>query len=134
MSQENVEILRRGYEALSRGDLDAVLELCDPDIESVLPEGGINTGTLRGHRAVRDFLESYIDAFESFRMEPERFLEADDQVVVVLRVVGRGRGSGLEVDVRPAHLWTMDRGRAVRVQTFTESEHEAALEAAGLSE
>ena len=134
MSQENVEILRQGYEALSRGDVDAVLEICDPDVEFHLPEGGINTGTLRGHRALKEFLEGYIDAFEPFRMEPERFLEADDQVVVVLRVVGRGRGSGLEVDVRPAHLWTMDSGRAVRIQAFTESEHGAALDAAGLSE
>jgi ketosteroid isomerase-like protein len=134
MSQENVEILRQGYEALGRGDVDAVLEICDPDVECELPEGGINTGTLRGHQALRDFLEGYIDAFESFRMEPEQFLEADDQVVVVLRVIGRGRGSGLEVDVRPAHLWTMDGGRAVRLQAFPEREHGAALEAAGLRE
>jgi ketosteroid isomerase-like protein len=134
MLQENVEILRQGYEALSRGDVDAVLEICHPDVECQLPEGGINTGTLRGHRALKEFLEGYIDAFESFRMEPERFLEADDQVVVVLRVLGRGRESGLEVDVRPAHLWTMHSGRAGRLQAFPQREHGAALEAAGLSD
>ena len=134
MSQEDVEILHRGYEALSRGDVDAVLEFCDPEIECQLPEGGINSGILHGRRALKEFLEDYIDAFESFRMEPERFVEAADQVVVVLRVVGRGRGSGLEVDVRPAHLWTMESGRAVRIQAFPEREHGAALEAAGVSE
>jgi ketosteroid isomerase-like protein len=134
MPQENVEILREGYEALSRGNVDGVLKICDPDVECQLPEGGINTGTLRGHRALKDFLEGYIDAFESFRMEPERFLEANDLVLVFLRVLGRGRESGLEVDVRPAHLWTMDSGRAVRLQAFPEREHGAALEAAGLSE
>jgi ketosteroid isomerase-like protein len=134
MSEENIEIVRRGYETLNRGDVDAVLEMCDPDIEIQLPEGGLNTGTLRGHRGLMDFLEGYADAFESFRMEPERFLAAEHQVVVILRVVGRGRGSGLEVDVRPAHLWTMDSGRAVRVQAFTEREHGAAFKAAGVSE
>jgi ketosteroid isomerase-like protein len=134
MSQENVEILRRGYEAISRGDVDTVLKICDPDIECQLPEGGINTGTLRGHQAVRDFLGGYMDALESFRFEPEEFREADDRVVVFLRVLGRGRGSGLEVDTRPAHVWTMKGGLAVRVEVFPDREKRAALEAAGLSE
>lgn len=134
MSQENVETLRHGYEALSRGDLDAFLQMCDPDIECQLPEGGINTGTLRGPQAVRGFLQSYIDAFEAFRMEAERFSEVDDRVVVLLRVLGRGRGSGVEVDTRPVHVWTMRNGKAVRVESLPEDEHGAALKAAGLSE
>jgi ketosteroid isomerase-like protein len=134
MSEENVEIVRGVYEALNREDVDAVLQICDPDVECLLPEGGINTGTLRGHQAIRAFLDGYLEAFESFRFEPERFLEADDQVVAVLRVLGRGRGSGLEAEVRPAHVWTMERGRAVRLEVFPERELGAALEAAGLSE
>jgi ketosteroid isomerase-like protein len=44
MSQENVEILRQGYEALNRGDIDAVLEICDSDIECQLPEGESTPG------------------------------------------------------------------------------------------
>ena len=134
MSQENVEIIRPAYEALSRGDVDAVLQICSPDIECRLPEGGINTGTLRGHQALKGFLESYIDAFESFRLEPEEVLDADDQVVVFLRVLGRGRGSGLEVDTRPGHVWTMQGDKAVRVEVFPHRDRQAALEAAGLRE
>ncbi|MDX6584045.1 MAG: uncharacterized protein QOI10_3229 [Solirubrobacterales bacterium] len=134
MSQENVEILRGAYEALSRGQVDAALQICDPDIECHLPEGGINTGTLRGRQALRAFLEGWIDALESFRFEPQQFFDGGDQVVVVLRVRGRGRSSGLEVDVRPAHLWTMRSGKGVRVQAFPEREQKAALKAAGLSE
>jgi ketosteroid isomerase-like protein len=134
MSRENVEILRQGYQDLNRGDVDAVLTVCDPEIECQLPEGGINTGTLRGHQALKDFLMGYIEAFESFQVVPEEVLEADDRVVVVLRMSGRGRGSGLEVELRPVHVWTMQGGRAVRVQVFPDREKEAALEAAGLSE
>src|SRR3954447_5948076 len=134
MSQENVETLRRAYEALSRGDVDAILEVCDSEIECQLPEGGITTGTLRGHQAVREFLEGYIEAFDSFRMEPEQFFEADDRVVVFLQVLGRGRGSGLEVNVRPAHVWTMRSGKAVQVEAFPDRTKEAALKAAGLRE
>ncbi len=135
MSQENVEILRGGYEALGEGNVDAVLQICDPDIEIQLPEGGINTGTRRGHHALGELLNSYIEAFESFRLEPEKFFETGDQVVVFVRAVARGRGSGLEVNTATnAHLWTLHNGKAVRVEVFPDGGNRAALEAAGLSE
>jgi len=134
MSQENVELLRPAYAALSRGDVDAVLQVCDPGIECQLPEGGLNTGILRGHQAMRAFLEGYIESFESFRMEPEEIMDAGDRVLVFLRVLGRGRGSGIDLEVRPAHLWTVRGGKGVRVEAFTEQSRGAALEAAGLSE
>jgi ketosteroid isomerase-like protein len=130
--QTDVETLRRAYDALSQGNVDDVLQALDPEVECQLPEGGITTGTIRGHQAVREFLEGYIEAFESFRLEPEQFIDADDRVVVFLRVIGRGRGSGLEVDTRPAHVWTMQRGKGVRVQVFPDRTKGAALEAAGL--
>ncbi|CAN5645194.1 hypothetical protein BH10ACT11_BH10ACT11_21940 [soil metagenome] len=131
MSVENVEIVRRTYEALSRGDVDAGMEICDPEVVCRLPEGGV-TGNLRGHRALRSLVEGYIDAFESFRIEPEEFLDAGDQVVAIFRITARGRGSVLRVDVRPAHVWTIARGKAVAIQVFPEREHGAALKAAGL--
>ena len=134
MSQENVELLRPAYAAVSRGDVDEVLQVCDPDIECQLPEGGLNTGTLRGHQAVREFLEGYIESFDSFRMEPDEFIDAGHRVLVFLRVLGRGRGSGVDVEVRPAHVWTMRGGKAVRLEAFSEQSRGAALEAAGLSE
>jgi ketosteroid isomerase-like protein len=132
MSQENVEILRHAYQALNRGDIEAVLAICDSEIECRLPDGGIS-GTLRGHQALKGFLQSYLEAFESFQLAPEEFLDADDRVAVFLRMSGRGRGSGLEVDLRPAHVWTMQSGRAVRVEAFPDREREVALKAAGLS-
>jgi ketosteroid isomerase-like protein len=132
MSQENVEILRRAYEALGRGDLELVLEACDPQIECRLPEGGINAGTLRGRDSLRTLLEGYLDSFEDYRAEPDRFLEADDRVVAFLRITGRGRGSGLDFEDRPAHLWTIRDGKAIRLEVFPRGE--GALEAAGLRE
>jgi ketosteroid isomerase-like protein len=132
MSQENVEMLRGAYEALGRGDLELVLEACDPQVECRLPEGGINAGTLRGHDSLRTLLEGYLDSFEDYRAEPDRFLEADDRVVAFLRITGRGRGSGLEFEDRLAHLWTIRDGKAIRLEIFPRGE--GVLEAAGLSE
>jgi ketosteroid isomerase-like protein len=92
MSQENIELLRSGYE----------------------------------------LLEDYLDVFEYFRMEPERFFEAGDRIVVLVRTPAKGKGSGVEVEFRPAHVWTMRAGKAVRLEVSPEQKK--GLEAAGLNE
>jgi ketosteroid isomerase-like protein len=134
MSQENVEITRTSYEALNRRDVDALLEHLDPNIEVPLPEGGIMAGVLRGHQGVRAFLDSYLDAFECFHVQPERFFDAGDRIVVFCRMSGLGRGSGAAIKARPAHLWTMRGGKAVRLEVIPERERERALQAVGLRE
>ena len=133
MSQENIEIVRASFEAWNHGDLERMFQAFDPDIEWCLPQGGINTGVYRGHVAVRQLMESYLEAFDYFRMEPERFFEAEDgRIVVFIRSPGRGRGSGVEVEVRTAYTWTMRNGKAVRCEISTDRME--ALEAVGLSE
>lgn len=134
MSEESLENVRRGYEAMTRGDVDAVLENLHPEIEWQLPEGGISRGTLRGHQAVREFLDGYIEAFSPLRFEPERIFEVGDRVVAYVRVIGTGRNSGLEVSLWSAYVWTVENGKSVRVQVFPEGQKAAALKAAGLSE
>jgi ketosteroid isomerase-like protein len=96
-----------------------------------LPEGGINVGSFQGREGVTKLLEDYFDVFDSFRMEPEKFFDADDRIVVFVHTPARGKGSGVEVEFRPAHLWTMRAGKAVRLEVFPE--REKALEAAGLA-
>ncbi len=132
MSQGNNKILRRGYAALNRGDIDSVLEIFDPEIEFRLPEGGINAGTFRGLQELREFLTGYTDAFESLRVELEKFFEIDDRVVVFLRLVARGRISGAEVAVAPAQVWTMRHGKAIRFEVYPNAAREEALMSAGL--
>ena len=71
MSQENVEIVRGAYEAMNKRDYTAFFASVDPEVEFVLPEGGMNAGTHRGHRAVRQFMEGYDESFENFQVVPE---------------------------------------------------------------
>ena len=127
MSNENVELIQRSYDAWNRRDYEAVLALLDPEIELEFPEGGINTGTLHGREAFGKFVESLTEAFEELRFEPEEIVEKDDRLVALVRQVARGRGSGVELEIRPAHIWTMRRGRAVRLEIIPESQRERAL-------
>ena len=130
--ETRADIVRQGYESFNRGDLEGVVAICDPAVVCVLPEGGINTGTLEGHGGVREFLSHYLDAFESLRFDVERLVDADDRIVAYVRMSGRGRGSGLDVNASPAHVWTVEGGKVTRVEVFPGG-GKGALDALGLS-
>jgi len=142
MSEENVEIVRRGYAPLvasfNRGELEAsgpatFLDWLDPEIEWRGPREFPDLAEPRfGHAGVREYLAVLSEAIEDYRMIPEEFIDAGgDRVLVFSREGGRGRGSGAEVVTQPtAHLWTIRGGKAVRLESYWERAQ--ALEAAGL--
>ena len=133
MSQQNVEIVRRLFDAQARNDLVTIRELYDPAIEwnDVSGLWG-DWGTRRGREGVRDAFASWFEAFEGATFTGEDFLDAGEHVVVTTRIRGRGRGSGLEVDQSITLLWTLSMGRVTRVGGYRDRSE--ALAAAGLSE
>ena len=131
MSQENVDRLRRGYEAFARHDLDAALEMMDPDIEAHDAPEAPDAAIHRGREAVRRDWEQMFDLFDDFTIDIEDVFDAGEELVVFLRLSGRGRESGAEVDARMAHVWTVRETRAIRLRQYLD--RTAALEAAGLS-
>jgi ketosteroid isomerase-like protein len=70
------------------------------------------------------------DAWAEWRFEPERFIEAGDQVVVFLRVVAEGRASGVPIELPDAHVVTPRDDRLA--STCVYRDRSEALEAAGL--
>jgi ketosteroid isomerase-like protein len=141
MSQENVEIVRRGYAAFARYLEDPsevppdVFAFLDAEIEWRGPREFPDLAEPRvGHDGVRSYFETLFEAIEDYRMEPEEFIDAGgDRVLVFSREGGRGRESGAEVVTHPtAHLWTIRDGKAIRMESYWERAD--ALEAAGLSE
>ena len=114
MTEANIEALQRGYEALNRGDLSVVLELLDPEIEWHEPGDSPEAGTHQGRDSFEGFFRSWVESFEGFRVVPEEVVERGDKLIAVVHQSGRGRTSGVEVDARLAHVWTVEDGRAVR--------------------
>jgi uncharacterized protein len=132
MSKENVKIARAAYDAFNRGDIGAVLERCAPDIEWH-DAGTFDTGPVKGSEAVRAYFETVLDPWEDLRREPEEIIDVgDDRVLVHFRLTGRGKGSGIEVDLRGSDLMTLQAGVAVRWVSYPDRGQ--ALKAAGLSE
>jgi ketosteroid isomerase-like protein len=122
MGDANIETLKRGYDALNRGDLSVVLELLDPDIAWHEPAPSPEAGAHRGRDSFERFLRGWLESFDGFRVEPERVVERGDELVAVVRQTGTGRSSGLQVETRLAHVWTVANGKAVRWEAVVEPE------------
>ena len=132
MPQADIEMLRAGYEAFSRGDWDSVLRYAHPEIELKTADRIVSPGTYRGPDELRRFFEDLFEPFEEVVVEPERFIEHRDLIVVLVVVRSRPRGSSAVVENRIGHVWTMRDGEAIRFEIFPE--REKALEAAGVVE
>ena len=117
MSQENVEVVRRAYEAFSHAGLDALVEHFHADAEyDATAAIGPYAGMYYGRAAIRNFLADYFESWEYVRMEPEDFIEVgEDHVVVLLRLQMRGKGSGIEVEAQTINVWTVRDGKAARM-------------------
>jgi ketosteroid isomerase-like protein len=137
MSQENVEIARRGFEAFNRAFSEGASDLyetLDPNVEWV-PMSALLEGThYQGHDGVREWFEEMRRDWASYELRPERFRDlGDDRVLVLGSWRAQGRGGEVMLDISQAAWLCQYRNRKlVRLQTFTE--REKALEAAGLRE
>jgi hypothetical protein len=113
-----LNVVRGVYEAVGRGDLDAVVAALDEDVVWIEPEGGPYGGRYRGPEAVvEEVLGSVAGEWEEFAVEPERFV-VDDGTVVAL-VTHRGlHENGERFEAPIADVWEVEDGRVVRFQHY----------------
>ena len=102
MSQENVEIVRGLYDAISRGDTRIVLDTYDPEVTwdfTHSPFASVSKQTIyHGHDGLRAFMKERLEeAWDEIADELEELIDAEEQVISVVRSEGRGRTSGVKV-------------------------------------
>jgi ketosteroid isomerase-like protein len=138
VSQENVEVVRQVHDAAGRRDAATVLSLYDPGVEcdySRVSWGDpAGRGVYHGHEGLRQVFREWHEAWESHKADVEELIDAgDDRVISVGTARGRGKASGIEVELpHQAGLWTIRDGRVIRVVWFPTREE--APEAAGLGD
>jgi ketosteroid isomerase-like protein len=130
MSRQNIELVQRLYEEWNHSGGVPPLSLIDPEVE-VEVVGELLGGTYRGHVGISKLLESFWGSFEGHRIDVEECIPSGEDVVVTAHYHGRGRASGVEVEMRAWHVWTWRDGKAVRWRVLGTKEE--ALEAVGLS-
>jgi ketosteroid isomerase-like protein len=132
MSDDNVEIIRRGFETMQRDGWQTLFSLIDPEFElTTPPDLAMEPDTYRGEAGLRRYFEAFEDAMEDIQIVPEgEFLGAGEKVFVPFRLSARGRETGIEATQHAFQVWTMRAGKGLRVEIF--ASREQALEAAGL--
>jgi ketosteroid isomerase-like protein len=118
-SERDLASLRRAYDARNSGNVDAVVELLDPEIEwwghPLLPE----PGPLKGRQEVKRWLEETRDVLSEVEVVVQEMFETEDEIVAIVRLSARGKGSGVPVEGGPdAQVWTMRNGKAVRFRWY----------------
>ena len=121
MSQANVELVRRVYEAFGRGDVDAVFAAMKPDIEWDESEGMPYGGVYHGRDAiVENVFGPILTDVQDFTAAPDEILAIDDA-----RVMARGRHGGTgaagPVDARFIHIWTVTDGKVSRYEQLADT-------------
>jgi ketosteroid isomerase-like protein len=134
MSQENVEIVRRTWQAFADGGLDALAEFWDDEINWRAIEGAVDdVGEIQGAEAMRRYLQDWLDTFEDITSVPTELLDVGDgRVVAVLHVTGRARLSGVRTELRYAIVYTLRDGKIVRGREY--ADRQEALQAVGLAD
>ena len=129
MTEQNVEFLRRGYEALQRGDLETFKSLSrerlDPEFEFHHVWDG---RVFKGYEGTMEWLSDTRETWSDYKQEVDEIIDLGEHVVVVLGISAQGAGSGVPVAQEFAVVWTFDGERVVRARSFTSRAE--ALEAA----
>ncbi len=133
MNTHIIEGIRRAYDAFSRGDIQGAVEAVDlaPDILWSEPEDFYAGGTYRGPQGVAEYLTLSYEASEKVQSLPEEILEVGDKIVVLVHFQAWPKGGGQMREGRIADVYTVQDGKIVQMQAY--SDPEEARKAVGLS-
>jgi ketosteroid isomerase-like protein len=120
MSQENVQLIRRAFDAFSRGDTEGVLAVCAEDIViTQAPEVPLGAPQQSGHAGVLEAFALWPEQWDDFRINLERVVtDPGDHVVVTARHSGRGKQSGVEVEANFTYVFGILDGKVTEWRIY----------------
>jgi ketosteroid isomerase-like protein len=123
MSEQDVGVVRGGYEAFNSGNPQGMLERLDPDVEWIEPGGGnAPSGTFRGPDSVaNDLLTAVPQYFDEFTAEPDNFDDQEDRIVVTGRFKGKAK-TGADLDAAFEHTYEVRNGKIARLENKVDQE------------
>jgi ketosteroid isomerase-like protein len=120
---QNTDTLKQGYEKFGQGDIQGAMENWHDDIRW---EGSESTripgnGVHEGKQAIAGSLQETVQAYDSFSVTPDEFIEDGDTVVVLSHAEAKGKDTGKEVKLPFVHVWRFSDGKATEVQALTDT-------------
>jgi ketosteroid isomerase-like protein len=132
MSQEKVHAAMEAIDAFNRTDVDSFAKLTTPDFEWSPSMGAIEGEIFRGRQGIVRYFESLAGAWDRFHILPDHLRQVGDTVVMLGRLEGRGKGSGVPVDASLGMVFDLRGGMIASIRGFLD--HDEALRAAGLAD
>ena len=113
-----MDVVKRSYAAFRRGDIEGWLETLDSDIEWQAAREDPDAALHRGHDGVLRYLGQWTEAYDGLQVEPREFIDGGDRILVWVHITGRGRASGLDLDMQQAQIATVRGGKIVRTDEY----------------
>ena len=111
---QNIEVVKKGYEAFAAGDMETLMSVLDDNIEWIQPGESAVSGTYHGKGEIGEYISRLAE--KSTTVEPRRFL-ADGDIVVVLSEVTAGGETSQDADV-----YTLRDGKLVGAHIYTDTQ------------
>jgi ketosteroid isomerase-like protein len=118
VSEHDTDVLKRFYEAINDQDVDAAIDLCDQRVEVYLSPNVVSAVAPRGHRDVSAYLREFMGSWHMYRPEPEDFVASGDQVVALVHLRARGKGSRFVIEEDVADVFEVDHGKISKLRLY----------------
>lgn len=132
MSQENVKIAKRLFEAWERDGYGVVRELMDPEVEWVNPSYAVEPGTRHGYDGFEAAVQALVAVYPDIQLSATQFAAVGDRVVVTVKVTTQSTGLGVPIAGEQGYVLDLRDGKVTRFAWFNDPRE--ALEAVGLAE
>ncbi len=131
MSQEHMDLVRRGFDAFNDRDLEALLASYTEDVEWRMVGGlaDLMGGEVRGREALGGFLSDWLENLGG-RAETESLLEAGDRILAVIHLTSAGGTSGAPTTQQIGQVYSFRDGQICAIDNYWNADE--ALKAAGL--
>jgi ketosteroid isomerase-like protein len=127
MSRENVDVVRRSFEAFNARDADGLVALSTPDCEFLPFRAQLEGIVYRGHEGIRRFFTDMDDDWDTFQIDPLEFHDRGERVAVIGQVRALGAGSSVNIESIAGFVFELRRARVNRIMSY--SDPHVALEA-----
>jgi uncharacterized protein len=108
--EQNIQLVKKGYEAFIAGDIETLMSLLDDNIEWIQPGQSSVSGTYHGKGEIGEYISRLAE--QSTTVNPHRFIADGDTVVVLSETTSGGETS------QDADVFTLRDGKLVRAQVY----------------
>ncbi|MFG1874821.1 nuclear transport factor 2 family protein [Sphaerisporangium sp. NPDC049003] len=119
MSDSNVDIIKRVYDAFQTRDFGVIGEVFDPQVEIHQSERLPWGGHFKGHEGAVAFFTGLLGHIDP-RLTVEQIIDAGDHVVEIGRTIGHTT-AGAPFDLPETHVWELSGGKIVRMEIYIDT-------------